>query len=68
MREADNVEGEPPEDIVRDQSGSQSEYDETTESDYYYDDSTGYEVYREDENESAAEPEADQSNDRPADV
>jgi hypothetical protein len=67
MCKANNVEDEQHEDTVRDHSGSQSAYDETTESDYYYDDSTGYEVYREDD-ESSAKPEADQSDDTLPDV
>jgi hypothetical protein len=68
MFEANNVEGEQHQKTVRDQNESQSKREDSTESDYYYDDSTGYEVYREDEDEPAAEPEADQSDDRPADV
>ena len=68
MREANNIEGERHDDDGFDERGSQSESGETVDSDYYYDDSTGYEVYRDDEDESLGESEDGDLDDRPADV
>jgi hypothetical protein len=44
--------------VIRDRDESVHDRDDSGASDYYYDDSTNYEIYRDDENDPA-EPERD---------
>jgi hypothetical protein len=68
MCEANNIIDNPNERAADATRGSQSESGEPIDGDYYYDDSTGYEVYREDEDESVTESEVDESDDPLLDV